>query len=150
MTGEIEFFRKRFVGGFNRKDVVGYISKLAKERNTYREAKEAAEQEVSALKGELESLRIEIEAARQEAREGREYKVATLEAASQSFAELEESFKKLYVDLKAASERTCEDIDKARDTVTSLPSVLERAGEGFRELQEAYSAERNAVIGDGE
>ena len=147
MTGEIEFFRKRFVGGFNRQDVINYISKLAKERNDYRVAKEKAEQEAQELADENARLRTEIEAAMREAREGREYKATTLAAAATTFSELEASFLKLYNNFREASRSVCEDIDKARETVTSLPSVLEHAGESFRELQAICNAERDAPEG---
>jgi len=61
MTGEIRFFRKRFFGGFNREDVVDYVSKLARERNESRDAKDAAEEEARLLAFEAESIRLELE-----------------------------------------------------------------------------------------
>jgi cell division septum initiation protein DivIVA len=33
IQGEITFFRKRFIGGFNRDDVIAYIRKMAQEKD---------------------------------------------------------------------------------------------------------------------
>ena len=147
MTGEIEFFRKRFVGGFNREDVVNYISKLAQERNEYREAKEKAEQDIHALNDYIAALRIELDAAKQEAREGREYKVAAIESAIMTFAEIETAFENLCRKLDTAAQGVCAELEKARDTVTALPSVLAGAGDGIKKMQEACKAERDAAVG---
>ena len=65
MSGEVKFFRKRFFGGFNRDDVVKYISKLAQERNEYKSAREAAEAQTKAMTEEVEPLRIEAQKARE-------------------------------------------------------------------------------------
>jgi len=57
MEGEKEFFRKRFFGGFNREDVIKYITGLANERNEAIEAKEKAEKKARALAEEVKKLR---------------------------------------------------------------------------------------------
>ncbi|MCL2228006.1 MAG: hypothetical protein FWB97_10365, partial [Oscillospiraceae bacterium] len=67
MSGEIKFFRKRFFGGFNRDDVVKYISKLAQERNEFKNAKDTAEAEAKTMAGEVEPLRLKSEEAIKEA-----------------------------------------------------------------------------------
>lgn len=59
MKGEKVFFRKRFFGGFNREDVVKYISKIADERNNAIAEKEMAESNAQALAEELIKLRRE-------------------------------------------------------------------------------------------
>jgi len=59
VTGEKEFFRKRFFGGFNRDDVIKYITKLAEERNDALAAKEKAERKARALAEEVQKLRME-------------------------------------------------------------------------------------------
>ncbi|MCL2366886.1 MAG: hypothetical protein FWC75_07570 [Oscillospiraceae bacterium] len=69
MSGEVNFFRKRFFGGFNRDDVVEYISNLAQERNECKEAKELAEAKANTMLTEFEPLRIEAEQAIQRALE---------------------------------------------------------------------------------
>jgi len=49
MTGEVLYFRKRFIGGFNRDDVVAYISKISTERNEALAAKEEYQARVEKL-----------------------------------------------------------------------------------------------------
>lgn len=60
MPGEISYFRKRFFGGFNRRDVIDYIEKLAQERNRLLAAKDRAESEASELNEENKVLRIQL------------------------------------------------------------------------------------------
>ena len=148
MTGEIEFFRKRFVGGFNRQDVVNYISKLAQERNEWREAKEKSDQDVQAFTDEIAMLRLEIEKARREVRESREYKVAALEAALMTFSKLETAFENMRADLDTTIESICTELDQARKTVTSIPNFLARAEEGIKELQAACENEKKDAAFD--
>ena len=64
MSGEVNYFRKRFFGGFNRQDVVDYIAKLAKERNESTAAKDKAVKEVQSLTNEVESLQAEVKSLR--------------------------------------------------------------------------------------
>ena len=59
MTGEINYFRKRFFGGFNREDVVSYIARVAKERNALAIAKDKAENDLHLLASEVDALRFE-------------------------------------------------------------------------------------------
>ena len=148
MTGEIEFFRKRFVGGFNRQDVVNYISKLAQERNDYREAKEKADQDIHALNDYIAALRVEVDAAKREAREGREYKVAALDSAMNTFTALEAAFEHLCGRLETATQSVYAELDIARDTVAALPAILAQAGDGIRELHATCGAEKDAFVGD--
>ena len=56
MEGEKEFFRKRVFGGFNRDDVIKYISKIAEERNDALKDKKKAEQEKQSLLKERDDL----------------------------------------------------------------------------------------------
>jgi len=72
MNGEVKFFRKRFFGGFNRDDVVKYVSKLAHERNEHLSAKEAAEAQVKEMTSEVEPLRLMSQTAQQSVDEANE------------------------------------------------------------------------------
>lgn len=56
MEGEIQYFRKSFIGGFNRDDVVAYIATLSNERNEAVKAAERATAEINKLKKKLVSL----------------------------------------------------------------------------------------------
>ena len=61
MQGEIQFIKKQIFGGFNRKDVVAYIAKMAGERNEAREAAKEALAKAGALTEEVETLKLELE-----------------------------------------------------------------------------------------
>ena len=61
MQGEIQFIKKQIFGGFNRKDVVEYIAKMAGERNEAREAAKEALAKAEALTEEVEALKNELE-----------------------------------------------------------------------------------------
>jgi len=61
MKGEIKFIKKQMFGGFNRKDMVAYVAKIAHERNEEREAKAAAQERIEALLNEIDALKLELE-----------------------------------------------------------------------------------------
>jgi len=58
MIGEVNSFRKRFFGGFNQSDVVDYIAKLSKERNTHREEVLKLADEATTLRHQLERIQL--------------------------------------------------------------------------------------------
>jgi len=66
MKGEIVFFRKRFFGGFNRRDVTMYIAELARERNEIRAALEKTREQLETFSGALDAKTREIEQLRNE------------------------------------------------------------------------------------
>lgn len=146
MTGELEFFRKRFVGGFNREDVVKYITKLSKERNEWQAAKEEADQNAKALSDEIARLRLELDAARREASEGFAYKATVLENAAGTFAKLENAFGSLRSDLGTTVESICVEFDQARKTMTSIPALFEQADKNLKELHASCESERKAAV----
>ena len=146
MTGEIEFFRKRFVGGFNREDVVNYITKLAQERNDWRAAKEKADQDAHALTDEIARLILELEKAKKEVREALEYKVAELDNAGAVLLKLENDFGSICAELVRAAQSIDAELDKARGIVAALPQFLENAGEGLKALQTSCAAEKESVV----
>ena len=145
MAGEVEFFRKRFFGGFNRKDVVKYISKLSQERNDWREAKEKADQDIQSLNNHIAVYELEIKKARQEVREALEFKAVGIENAAAAFSQLGIDFEDLYSDLETTTESICTELDQARRTVTALPTLLGQTRNNINELQAACEAEKNAT-----
>jgi len=88
MIDEISYFRKRFLGGFNREDVIGHITKLSQERNILREAKEAADEETRAIAAEIEPLRREIAEVRKAGKLALEDKDKDLLAMAEEIASL--------------------------------------------------------------
>jgi len=161
MAGEINYFRKRFLGGFNRQDVVDYIAKLAKERNESTAAKEKAENEAKKLNAEIVSIRAEMdearleiekvkkqaEAARLEAEEARQeakiYKNEALEEAIETITKFEVLFENANTCIKSTIASLCDEIEKARGTVAGVPSVLDGASVRLSELRMALTAEKD-------
>ena len=143
MSGELNYFRKRFFGGFNRQDVIDYVSKLAQERNELRIAKEKTEQELQALAEETASLRHALDEAKMEANKN---KTEAIEAAIRTVNNLESDFSDLRkeVESKASGVRT--ELEAACNTLASVPSVLERAEIRVAELRATLDEEKEAAI----
>jgi len=150
MTGEIKFFRKRFFGGFNRDDVVKYISKLANERNECRSAKEIAEEEARSLADEAGALRLEFETAKKdterdrEAREKAEQDAQTLAIEVETLRLEIDDAKRALDEGRKAKDIAEQDVRNLADDIASLRRELEKAKEDAkREADEGrrYKAE---------
>ena len=132
MTGEIKFFRKRFIGGFNRHDVVDYIADLARERDENLALREKTEQDIQALMAEIDSLKLERDEAK---RLAAEYKSEVLNAARKTLSEFEVSFNKLCMGFNIESIGICEQLEAARSIIEMLPGTLKEAGSMFSGLK---------------
>jgi chromosome segregation ATPase len=131
MTGEIKFFRKRFIGGFNRQDVVDYIAELAQQRDENLALKQKAEQDTRALEAEILSLRRECEEAKRQA-EG--YKSEVLKAAQKTLVDFEDSFEKLCAGFEEEAAGICAQLETARNIIAIVPGALKEAGTKFSSL----------------
>lgn len=61
MKGEVQFIKKQIFGGFNRKDVVDYVAKIAKERNEALEVCSEASTKIIALTAVVDELNAELQ-----------------------------------------------------------------------------------------
>ena len=86
MTGEVQFIRKQFFGGFKRKDVSEYITKIAKERNDERDKNAKAQETIDELKAEIEKLNAEIKRLKSETQSNRQKPVETVSEQKQDSA----------------------------------------------------------------
>ena len=145
MTGEIKFFRKRFIGGFNRQDVVDYITELAWQRDENLALKEKAEEETKALAKMVETLKNECEESK---RLAEEYKSEVLNSARRTLEEFEVSFEKLCVGFEEESANICAQLEAARKIIAIVPGALKEAGTKFSTLR-ALLEEGNDTPGDG-
>lgn len=125
MTGEIKFFRKRFIGGFNRQDVVEFIADLARERDENLALKEKAQQNLQDLLAEMEALKLERDEAK---RLAAEYKSEVLDAARKTLVEFEASFAKLGAEFEEETTSICTQLLAARSIMTVVPGTLKEAG----------------------
>jgi len=144
MIEEVNYFRKRFLGGFNREDVVKYINKLAKERKDLREAKEAADEETRAIAAEIEPLRKEIEEVREKSELSMIEKNTEIQGLADEIAvlrlELDEA-KRTGDEHREAQEKAEQAVRNLTGTVSTLQSELDEARreaeEGRRRIEEA-------------
>ena len=132
MTGEIKFFRKRFIGGFNRQDVVDYIAILAKERDANLALKEKAQKDAQKLVDEIALLRYERDEAR---RLVDEYKSEVLDAARRTLSEFEASFEAICTGFEEESVNICEQLEAAQSIIALFPSAIKEAGSRFSGLR---------------
>jgi len=132
MTGEIRFFRKRFIGGFNRQDVIDYITELAQEREKNLALREKAEQDVWALEAEIMSLRRERDEA---LRLANDYKSVVVDAARKTLADFEVSFENLCAGFEEESACICAQLESARNVIAILPGALAETGARFSRLR---------------
>lgn len=143
MSGELNFFRKRFFGGFNRQDVIDYVEKLARERNELRLAKEKVEQDMQTITEESATLRSALEEAKLEANRNR---TEALEAAIKTISDLESEFLNLRREVESTASGVRTELEAACNTLASVPSVLERAEVRVAELRDTLAAEKEAAI----
>jgi len=148
MTGEVNSFRSRFFGGFNREDVVDYIAKLAQERNELEATKTKAENDLSALTLEIEALRSETEEACRVMAEDYDRKLSVFKSAVNAFAGYGESFRLLCEDISAATTGVFTVLKDAGDITARMPALLSQAFNTFEELRVAFSAEKFEDTGE--
>ena len=149
MTGEIDYFRKQFFGGFNQQDVIDYIAKLARERNDIAEARENAANEIQKMAGEIAALRFEIDEAKRTENDFKQNMEATVALAVRFFRELETAFNSVFSGIEAVALKARDELEAAADTVARLPSVLVSAVEQYGELRKAFEAVDEAGAADG-
>lgn len=138
MKGERDFFRKSFLGGFNRRDVVAYISKLAAERNEIEATRDKAVNDARAMTLEIAALQMELDEAR---RLAEDYKAEALEAAAKVFAELETLFEVLRIDVERATAGACKELDAVAATVAGVPTIFEQACDRLAEMKSTINTE---------
>ena len=147
MTGDISNFRKRFFGGFNRDDVVDFITHMAWERNELEAARDKAIQETHALAAEIESLRREIGEEKRMLSEDRIKKEAVFETAGDTFARLGSAFDELRGRIEAAGINLRAEMKNTSDVAADLTEMLSEAVVRFRALYDAFGLENSGVGG---
>ena len=143
MTGDSNYFRKRFLGGFNKADVVEYITELARERNELEAAKDKAEREAQSLANEVMALRRDAEETRRVLEEDIERKYSVFESAGDAFAEFEAVFRNLREEMEVAATNVFAELKNTVDITAKLPTELSQAGERFKELRISFNAKKS-------
>ena len=148
MTGERLLFRKRFFGGFNRKDVVEYIGRLAQERNDFEAAKDKAEREARNLSDEIAELRRETEQTKRLMDDDMRSKASVFKAAGGAFTEFEITFNELCAEIEAAALSVFSELKNAGIITAKFPPILAEAGERIEGLRAEFDAESSPNTGD--
>ena len=150
MTGEIEYFRKQFFGGFNQQDVIDYITKLSRERHDLSDALNKSEKDMQLLAGVVASLRLELEDAKRTENAFRENMDVAVALSFKFFRELETAFDRVFQGIEAATINARDELEAAADAVAKLPSTLVSAVEMYGELKNAFDAVTNSGAGSAE
>ena len=153
MTGESSYFRKRFFGGFNREDVVEYISKVAKERNELATELEKANKDMQALRDEIQAtadenatLKRESVRVAQEAQIAADrYKAETLDSIKSAIESLEVSLDDLRHKVGLSTTGICAELNSAITTISSMPNILEYTGNKIGSIKAELDIERATV-----
>lgn len=162
---EIGSFKSKLFGGFDRKDVVNYIEKLAAERNEYIVKCRDLEVKVQELEGKIEDIRSEYERKISEVQAENESKIeeitseyemklteaeaaivcANLKAEEKRTTEREEALKVLgdVVDRFEAAgsdtvllcSRIVEDLKETANKIEGLPDIVVSAKERIDEIK---------------
>ena len=143
MTGDSNYFRKRVFGGFNRQDVVNYITELAKERNVSEAGKDKAEKDARELAAEVAALRRDSEEAWRTIKEDIEQKYSVFEAAVNAFVEFEGIFSSLREEIEIAATDVFAELRNTVDITAKLPAALTQAFEKFGELRASFEAKKS-------
>lgn len=145
MAGEIGFFRKTFLGGFNKQDVSDYIAKQATEKNDVAKAKDIAEQDAAALAAEATELRLALDMAKQDAKM---YKVKALEAAERTIADLEAAIRSMRIEVETKKAGVYAELETVKDKIAGISSIFDNTDEKLEDLKTMLSIEKAEVWGN--
>lgn len=138
MKGERGNFRTVCFGGFNKSDVVKYITKLAEERNRYKAMCEEKEEEIEDLIEECDDLRFRLrETERTITEREEEAEKARLEAIK-SAKDVLSSFEKKYGDVSAQMDDSISELKNellsVMEGIEKISEMIGKTGQSFEEL----------------
>ena len=147
MGGENGNFRSKFFGGFDRRDVIDYIEKLAEERNSLRGENELLQERVSQIEVQLSEksvenscrisqLEAELDAERTKSCEAMEM---AIEGAEEIVREFRQRYEELRSDVEISLAHTRCEITKTSECVDRMYSAFVVAGTRLDEIEEAIS-----------
>lgn len=145
MAQETEGFKRRLFGGFDKRNVVEYIEKLAEERNALQDERITLREENQALRERLSALEEQASAPVPEpspeppAPPEREQsapdpKRASDEDAREILTELKTRYDALCADIRINVSQTSSDVERLGKKITLLTEALEAAGRQLSEL----------------
>lgn len=147
MTSEKGNFRTNLMGGFNKTDVVEYITELAAELNKYK--KEAAEnaEKLESLTTEKEALEVKVGELENTIKEGELQEDKIKESAKRRAFELISGIEKKYGDICAQIDENTTRIKSELAGLTSgidrISEEVEETSQRFEDLHREYCSEDN-------
>ena len=150
MGDSVRKFRKPLIGGFHRHDVIKYITKLAQQRNEAILAREEAEskhQDLLDAIAELHKRNVDI------CREVSAYKppdLSVLDAAAETFLQLEKTVARLHKELEKACGNTPAELINAARSVEQILPIIEKSRQQINEIHESVNAECGAETAENQ
>lgn len=147
MISERGNFRTNLMGGFNKTDVVEYITELAAELNKYK--KEAAEksEELEALKNEKETLAMKIEELEETIKDGELQESKIKESAKKRALEVISGIEKKYGEICAQLD---ENTTKIKGELAGLSAGIDRISEEVQETSQRFDDLHLEFCSEGE
>ncbi len=137
MAQETGGFKRRLFGGFDKRNVVEYIEKLAEERNALQNERIALQEENEALRERLSALEEQASAPEPSAPpepEPSPEPPASMGEAREILTELKNRYDALCADIRINVSQTSSDVERLGKKITLLTEALEAAGRRITEL----------------
>ena len=138
MSEKAKAFRRRLLGGFDRRDVIEYIEKLASERSRWRSSEGRLESECEKLRNELEYLRAELCNADACIRE---ISGELIPNAEDSPAFAEDRYLAVRDGVLETSDNIRTELGRLEDTFDAVSSLIDLAAVRFEELKRDFTEE---------
>lgn len=143
MSGETCNFKTRLFGGFDRRDVIAYIEKLAAQRNKYQVSSKKLEDQMVELREKLTEAENEIAEAN---RRIVEINIAALTDAARTITELQDKYESVRSDMEVTATHIKGELIRVGDTLMLMSSVLNTAGQRFADLRLIVDKEKNDLL----
>lgn len=145
MNGGTCNFKTKLFGGFDRRDVIAYIEKLAAQRNKYQTTSKKLENQMNDLYNKLAEAEHDIEEAN---RRVVEINIAALEDAAKTITELQEKYESVRSDMEVTATHIKGELTRVGDTLMLMSSVLNTAGQRFADLRSIVENEKQDLQND--
>ena len=129
-------FKRQLFGGFDKRDVIAYIEKLAAERNRYRADEARLDAECENLRGDLEKLQAELDNADACIREiGGD----AFDAAAKNFTSAGDRYRAVKESVLQTTDSIRAELRRLESTLYIMSSTLELASGRFEKLRRDFA-----------
>lgn len=142
MSPESRNFKCRFIGGFDRHDVMTYIEELAAQRNMYRDCSTELKSKLEEMKANLDLARQELDAANNRIVD---IKINALNDAAASLDALQKQYDTVRSDMEVTAAHVRNELSRVSDTLELMSSILDTTGARFGELRNIIGTELDSI-----